>query len=81
MVYKDVKDFYDQTVFLYKTGKLSYKYWSIWDEYDRFVIGVSGLGGPVLPLMRMHCHSTKFITNLYAQVANTSDHVKNNQKH
>ncbi|KAG5178809.1 hypothetical protein JKP88DRAFT_247925 [Tribonema minus] len=35
LVYKDIKDFYDQTVFLYKTGKLSYQYWSMWDDYDR----------------------------------------------
>ncbi|CAM9919405.1 unnamed protein product [Chrysoparadoxa australica] len=34
LVFKDVKDFYDQTIFLYKTGKLSYTYWKVFDKYD-----------------------------------------------
>jgi hypothetical protein len=34
LIYKDVKDFYDQTVFMYRTGKLSYNYWKVWETYD-----------------------------------------------
>ncbi|CAM9344259.1 unnamed protein product, partial [Discosporangium mesarthrocarpum] len=34
LLYKDVMDWCDQTVFLYKTGKLSYTYWKVFEEYD-----------------------------------------------
>ena len=35
LVWKDIYDFYKQTTYLYRTGKLSYKYWTIWEEYDK----------------------------------------------
>lgn len=34
LVFKDVRDWWEQTVFLYKTGKLSYTYWRVFEKYD-----------------------------------------------
>ncbi|CAM9447942.1 unnamed protein product [Ectocarpus fasciculatus] len=35
LMYKDVRDWWEQTVFLYKTGKLSYTYWRGFERYDQ----------------------------------------------
>ncbi|CAM9467133.1 unnamed protein product [Ectocarpus sp. 13 AM-2016] len=35
LMYKDVRDWWEQTVFLYKTGKLSYTYWRVFEGYDQ----------------------------------------------
>ncbi|CAM9898305.1 unnamed protein product, partial [Laminaria digitata] len=36
LLYKDVRDWWEQTVFLYKTaGKLSYTYWKGFEGYDK----------------------------------------------
>ncbi|CAM9351365.1 unnamed protein product [Choristocarpus tenellus] len=35
LLYKDIRDWYEQTIFLYKTGKLSYTYFKVFEEYDR----------------------------------------------
>eukprot|EP00752_Nemacystus_decipiens_P006778 g6087.t1 len=35
LIYKDIRDWWEQTVFLYKTGKLSYTYWRGFERYDQ----------------------------------------------
>ncbi|CAM9381981.1 unnamed protein product [Scytosiphon promiscuus] len=35
LIYKDIRDWWEQTVFLYKTGKLSYTYWRGFEKYDQ----------------------------------------------